>query len=174
MVVKIDVSEDSPFSLEEAVRAVVREFVGRPNTARTRAHLNATLNAVLERFGPVDLSFVVLGRSDAVDLFFVVVDLDDTSFDCVLVRTQAPRFEHDCSACKYLGSTEKYDHYYCDQLGGTFPTVIARWGDAPEAYASGLHIAKAALPADPPPDPTHDTYALRVSYLIAKRNGLVE
>lgn len=56
-----------------------------------------------------------------------------------------PRFVHDCSRCKYLGSLFLrvsdcpgwYDLYSCDQ-SGTMPTVIARYGDEGSEYMSGL------------------------------------
>lgn len=51
------------------------------------------------------------------------------------------RYLHDCSECKYLGSYEEYDLYYCTQ-GGYMSTVIARYNDDPFKYYSGLAMAK--------------------------------
>ncbi len=52
-----------------------------------------------------------------------------------------PFYEHNCSACQYMGFTvyqqERYDLYYCDQ-GGNFSTIIARWSDNGPDYFSGL------------------------------------
>lgn len=47
-----------------------------------------------------------------------------------------PRFEHDCTECRYLGYTEKADLYWCPQ--GGYPTVIARYSSDPPDYSSGL------------------------------------
>ena len=50
------------------------------------------------------------------------------------------RFEHDCSACHFLGQAGEYDLYFCDSLSD-LPTVIARWGDLPHEYGSGMFAA---------------------------------
>jgi hypothetical protein len=48
-----------------------------------------------------------------------------------------PQFEHGCSmGCTYLGQFEGYDLYFCPQH--TIPTVIARFGDEPHEYMSGM------------------------------------
>lgn len=50
-----------------------------------------------------------------------------------------PQFVHDCKECTYLGQCEGYDLYFCPQ--GNLPTVIARYGDAPWEYISGMPVA---------------------------------
>jgi len=45
-------------------------------------------------------------------------------------------FPHDCEACVYLDSVDGKDLYYCP--GTSVPTVIARYGESPEDYESGL------------------------------------
>lgn len=57
-----------------------------------------------------------------------------------------PRFEHDCTACTFLGEHENCDVYACDQ-GGTFPTIILRASDEPSDYASGQHLLE-RIPAE--------------------------
>lgn len=56
-----------------------------------------------------------------------------------------PRYDHDCSRCIFLGSTEykgdHYDLYTCDQAGFGY-TVSARWGDEGPDYTSGLEFAR--------------------------------
>ena len=54
-----------------------------------------------------------------------------------------PRFQHDCTACTYLGQHDEFDLYFCPQ--GSFPTVIARYGDDGPEYQSGL-IPRSILP----------------------------
>jgi hypothetical protein len=49
-------------------------------------------------------------------------------------------YKHDCDACKYLGSTDEVDMYFCEQ-GGNMPTVIARYGSLGHQYTSGLVAA---------------------------------
>lgn len=48
-------------------------------------------------------------------------------------------FEHDCNKCISLGSFQDHDLYFCKQ--GSLPTVIARFGNNPEDYKSGLIFA---------------------------------
>lgn len=60
-----------------------------------------------------------------------------------------PRFAHHCEACRFLGPYETqdpaddlkpyYDLYFCEQ--GKQPTVIARYGEGPPEYLSGIHFA---------------------------------
>jgi hypothetical protein len=49
-------------------------------------------------------------------------------------------FTHDCDKCKALGIFEKYDLYICDKQGGNLVTVIARYGNKPWEYFSGLGL----------------------------------
>ncbi len=46
-----------------------------------------------------------------------------------------PHWNHDCDTCVWLQSRDEVDLYYCPDGG---PTIIARTGAAPEAYASGM------------------------------------
>lgn len=48
--------------------------------------------------------------------------------------SQAPRYQHDCECCTFLGPFEKFDLYGCDD------TVIARYGDQGD-YVSGFMFA---------------------------------
>lgn len=61
--------------------------------------------------------------------------------------TQKPYFQHDSSCCTYLGSREideeKFDLYHCGQTGRR-ATILARYGDSPPDYASGLTTARRA------------------------------
>lgn len=50
------------------------------------------------------------------------------------------RFDHDCSACHFLGQEGRYDLYFCDAFSD-MPTVIARWGNEPHEYGSGMFAA---------------------------------
>lgn len=43
-------------------------------------------------------------------------------------------YRHDCNQCKYLGSYEGSDLYFCERE----PTVIARYSSDPPDYSSGL------------------------------------
>ena len=49
-----------------------------------------------------------------------------------------PRFTHDCDRCTFLGQDGKHDLYYCPQ--GSFPTVIARYGNDGPDYTSGMSL----------------------------------
>lgn len=50
----------------------------------------------------------------------------------------APRFRHDCRRCKFLGSADRFDLYWCQSVSGRmFDSVIGRYGsDGPEYAAS--------------------------------------
>ncbi len=51
------------------------------------------------------------------------------------------RFKHDCEKCTYLGQSGKYDLYVCSSRSNIIDTVIARFGDNPGDYTSGLLFA---------------------------------
>jgi len=54
-----------------------------------------------------------------------------------------PRYNHDCSDCKFLGQFKEFDLYFCDHRGPA--TVISRYGNEPSAYNSGLGFSKIDL-----------------------------
>ena len=55
-----------------------------------------------------------------------------------------PKFEHDCTSCKFLGTTKipfrgagDYDIYVCgDEDKTIFRSIIARYGDSCEEYSA--------------------------------------
>jgi hypothetical protein len=49
-----------------------------------------------------------------------------------------PRYQHDCSSCKFLGKYREFDLYFCKQI--SIPTVIARYSDDGPDYYSGIDI----------------------------------
>ncbi len=49
---------------------------------------------------------------------------------------ETPKFKHDCKHCKFLGSHDGYDLYFCDT------TVVARFGNEDPQYTSGMPFAK--------------------------------
>jgi len=51
------------------------------------------------------------------------------------MKHDGARYEHDCSACVFLGTYRDYDLYFC---GEDYKTVIARYGDDEPEYQSGL------------------------------------
>lgn len=51
-----------------------------------------------------------------------------------------PAFTHDCACCKFLGTYQNHDLYFCAQ-GGFLPTLIARRSDDGPDYISGLSFA---------------------------------
>lgn len=55
-----------------------------------------------------------------------------------------PRYQHDCSACTFLGHFAGYDLYFCPQ-GGFSPTVLARFSNEGPDYTSGMGSAHPAL-----------------------------
>ena len=55
------------------------------------------------------------------------------------MTSDKPRYIHDCSQAYYLGRFQEFDLYYCDHLGSKFlRTVVARFGNSPEEYLSGM------------------------------------
>lgn len=50
-----------------------------------------------------------------------------------------PQFKHDCDQCRFLGTFNDHDLYFCSKGSGA--TVIARWSDNGPDYTSGLHSA---------------------------------
>ena len=79
-----------------------------------------------------------------------------------------PLFTHDCSDCTFLGSYNKHDLYHCMQIVG--PTIIARWGDSPTDYCSGVEIAAHATTSDELPSSYR---ALATGFAIASFAGLL-
>lgn len=50
-----------------------------------------------------------------------------------------PRYIHDCDKAKFLGCHKEYDLYFCDHWESkTMHTVIARYGNEPADYLSGI------------------------------------
>ncbi len=47
------------------------------------------------------------------------------------------RYKHDCDKCKPLGMFLDRDLYFCNAI---HDTVIARYGDEPDEYISGLAL----------------------------------
>lgn len=68
-------------------------------------------------------------------------------------------FPHDCEACVYLGAVDGKDLYFC--AGSKVPTVIARYGESPEDYDSGL----AFVTTEP---------HLAVALVLALKRGLIQ
>lgn len=52
-----------------------------------------------------------------------------------------PRYQHDCSTCKFLGEHEEYDLYVCAHKDRQIDTIIARCGNKGPDYTSGLEFA---------------------------------
>lgn len=69
--------------------------------------------------------------------FYVHFPADTECESRILGYLQLPRYTHDCNQCKFLGHYEGYDLYYCDVVKDV-PTVIARFGNNPTDYFSGL------------------------------------
>lgn len=58
-------------------------------------------------------------------------------------KIDAPRFQHDCESCLYLGQHDKADLYFCgDQIVGSRCTVIARYSSDGPDYQSGWECGK--------------------------------
>jgi hypothetical protein len=77
----------------------------------------------------------------------------------------APRFQHDCPACTWLGSFDRIDLYfelyYCPQPTLGLPTLIARYGsEGPEYLTSNLLVT-----------PRHAVF--RLAYDLAVERGLI-
>jgi len=53
----------------------------------------------------------------------------------------APRFQHDCVNCIYLGQFKEFDLYFHQAPVGR-PTVLARYGDEGHEYKSGLSFGR--------------------------------
>lgn len=53
-----------------------------------------------------------------------------------------PRFDHDCSACIFLGQYQEYDLYFCPAE----PTIIARYSSEGGDYGSGIVFALSDKP----------------------------
>lgn len=122
--------------VEDAVRSSVQPYLGRPNTAATRHAIAAGIRDVLTRAlatGAVQL------RHDV-----IVGDSPGNKSLRVEVFCAEPRWRHPpCSKCIFLGRATHADTdlYFCSQGGR--PTVIARRGDAPEDYVSGIAFSAA-------------------------------
>lgn len=70
------------------------------------------------------------------------------------------QYKHDCDACIPLGRFDDFDFYFCRQHG--IPTVIARFGNHPGDYMSGLEFGKSG----------HNSH-LAIAYHMARARGLV-
>ena len=79
----------------------------------------------------------------------------------------ARQFEHDCEDCIFLGTWEHRDLYYCPNRR-PLPTLIARSGDEPYNYTSGMAFGEVPLTEVSTSNP------LRVAWLIANDLGLLK
>ncbi len=77
---------------------------------------------------------------------------------CRTIKKMKPKFDHNCDSCKYLGSDDEHDFYHCQS---TIETVIARYGDNPPDYISGLLLAKNLMASQP-------NHPLAKAYKLAK------
>jgi hypothetical protein len=57
-------------------------------------------------------------------------------------ETDDPRYAHNCAKCLYLGHYAESDLYFCTAQVIGIPTVLARFGNEPEVYVSGLALAE--------------------------------
>jgi hypothetical protein len=119
-----------------AIEERLQAFVNHNDTALVRAQVSQLVEDMLketdETLAQLQLKptthYIVCSGDDGVlhvDIFF-------------------PRYVHDCKSCVFLGCFGEYDLYYCPQ-GGKIPTVVARYGDKPPQYSSGLY-GDCALP----------------------------
>ena len=69
-----------------------------------------------------------------------------------------PLYEHDCKDCKFLGTYDDKDLYFCPK---GLTTIIARNSSLDHDYQSGLAFADSDL-------------HLGVAKFIAKRKGLIK
>lgn len=54
-----------------------------------------------------------------------------------------PQYTHDCPDAHYLGRFQEFDLYYCDHWESKIRrTVVARYGNKPEEYISGIFNAQ--------------------------------
>lgn len=52
---------------------------------------------------------------------------------------EPPRYKHDCYYALFLGRYHEFDLYYCDHWeSAIMHTVVARFGDKPHEYISGM------------------------------------
>lgn len=152
------INTDHPF--EVALHETLRKFEGKQNTERTRSAMLQTLTAVVRAY---ESTF-----PPSFPKFSFVVEGHEQVLHAILVAFGTPIFKHECEKCRYLGTTEGFDHYYCTQME-MFPTVIARFGNHGSCYASGMRLAEELrIEVGMPPD----ARALRISWLLAKREGL--
>jgi hypothetical protein len=81
-----------------------------------------------------------------------------------------PIWNHDCDQCKFLGTYNEHDLYYCKQgtPSGGMPTLLARYGGGDGQYLSGMAFGEAKITDD------FVILQLRVAWLIAKDMGLIK
>jgi len=77
-----------------------------------------------------------------------------------------PRYIHDCSKCVFLETYEDYDLYVCARHG-KIDTLIARYGNDEDEYASGLVFALAYNEGEFPY--SQNCKALSVALTLAER-----
>jgi hypothetical protein len=72
-----------------------------------------------------------------------------------------PRYQHDCTACTFLGTYKEFDLYFCPQVG--HPTLIARYGDKGPEYQSGMDAGRNNLLPE-----------LHAAYKLSLEKGLIK
>lgn len=125
----------------EATREVkINNFPGRfeANTQESSGDVGAGLGKALDKF-----LYSQVTDSTVHAIMATVTDYLIGAKHRGSIREVLPHYEHDCEDCVFLGRSREtlMDLYFCEQPAGPFPTIIARWGDEPEANKSGLLIA---------------------------------
>jgi len=118
----------------------VNNFPGRfeANTDESSDEIDAGLGAALDKF-----IYSQVTDQAVAEIMAIVTDYLIGAKRRGSIREVLPHYEHDCDGCIFLGrsSSTLMDLWFCEQPDGPFPTVIARWGSAPEENKSGLLIA---------------------------------
>lgn len=151
--------------LRAKLNAVVEHFLNEANTPDMRKALTASLANALRAEPP-------MGDEENTDRQVIVESFEDDpkALTISVVGRMRPhaRHKHDCDRCRYLGTSNLHDLYFCEkQIVG--PTIIARWGsDGPE-YTSGLEFGRR-------PPRRSDSYtmrSIRVAYVLLGRLGIL-
>jgi hypothetical protein len=94
-----------------------------------------------------------------------------------------PNYQHDCDTCIFLGTYNNHDLYFCNPCGTYVScTVIARYGNEPHEYKSGLKFGTWRLTKLVPRmyedgsldfDYERNVNVLRIAYMIAKDLNII-
>lgn len=155
--------------MREIMQKELKKIAGKSVelTPELLGKMKAAMQACLE-------PFITEGVISEVPYVIVLRPNDNKNLIKVVLvdKNTKPRFRHDCDACKYIGASDNFDHYWCpvegeERLEGIYPihpgSCLARYGNEPDdCYSMPSVLASRACEE------------LRITFEAARQAGVLK